>query len=196
MHFALDGLEGLDQRFLDKIEVNAKTECWEWTACKNTKGYGSFGVSKKTVLAHRYAYEHIVGPIPNGLELDHHRLNPGEGSARCSRSCVNPGHLEAVTHSENVKRGRSGEYQRIKTHCSKGHEFTEDNTYLRPTGGRQCMECQRQSKRDRYVPSDRLPKTHCPQGHEYSALNTSVQKNGAKRCRQCSHDAYIRRRDG
>ena len=114
--------------------------CWEWTGAK-WKGYGQFGTQItpgkwRNVKAHRFAYEMFVGPIPEGLQLDHLCRNPG---------CVNPDHLEPVTNRENGLRGTSPAAVHAKaTHCVNGHEFTPENTY-RPPGKneRACRECQR-----------------------------------------------------
>lgn len=83
------------------------------------------------VPAYRFAYEFLVGPIPDGLELDH----------LCRvRLCVNPAHLEPVTHAENNKRAGVA-----KTHCKWGHPYNEANTYRRRDrpGNRQCRVCAR-----------------------------------------------------
>lgn len=109
--------------------------CWLWLAAKN-KGYGCFGVTGKMVLAHRYAYELAIGPIPSGLTIDHLCRTP---------SCVNPAHLEPVTHRENVLRGVGPTAQQArKTHCLPGgHPLSGDNLYLRPNGKRECRTCRR-----------------------------------------------------
>lgn len=83
---------------------------------------------------HRLAYVRWVGPIPDGLELDH----------LCRvRSCCRPSHLEAVTHRENTLRSPITPAARNakKTHCDYGHEFTVENTYRMRAGGRSCRAC-------------------------------------------------------
>lgn len=108
--------------------------CIEFIGATNGRGYGQVRINGKTVYAHRLAYESEVGPIPEGLTLDH----------LCRNSlCVNVDHLEAVTQRVNVLRGESliAKYAR-RTHCSQGHEYAGDNLYIHPTGARVCRTCQ------------------------------------------------------
>ena len=117
--------------------ANLESGCIEWVGGKFSNGYGAFhpgpsalipGAQKK-ILAHRWAYEHAVGPVPDGMQLDHLCRN---------RSCVNPDHLEPVTPAENQARAAKA---RI-TECPQGHPYTEENTLL-SNGGRhrRCRAC-------------------------------------------------------
>lgn len=116
-------------------------DCWLWVASLSHHGYGRFWDGNRMVKAHRFAYKLLVGPIPDGLELDH-VLAWG-----CTnRHCVNPSHLESVTGTENIRRGDCTRFQSGKTHCPAGHPYDEANTYRR-CGSRYCRTCRRTRKR-------------------------------------------------
>ena len=124
------------QRFVNKIDHDANTFCWNWTACKDKDGYGVFGFRGKNVRAHRFAYEYWNKQIPQGLQIDHLCRN---------RKCVNPTHLETVTLGENVRRSPS--FNRQKTHCPYGHEYTSENTRIHH-GTRECRTCENKRSRN------------------------------------------------
>lgn len=110
------------------------TDCWEWLGGKDKDGYGQFCLNYKNIRTHRVSYELYKGKISNNLTIDHLCRNP---------SCVNPEHLEAVTMRENVLRGDTlASKNHNKTHCIRGHEFNEKNTYFYKNH-RRCNECHR-----------------------------------------------------
>ncbi|KKK79382.1 hypothetical protein LCGC14_2834040, partial [marine sediment metagenome] len=108
------------ERFFTKVRFTKS--CWLWQAATLRHGYGVFTLQGRSILAHVYAYELCVGPVPEGLELDH--------TCRI-RNCVYPWHVEPVTRRVNQHRGMSfsGVNSR-KTHCENGHRFDEANTYI------------------------------------------------------------------
>lgn len=120
-------------RLADKFTVG--DGCWEWTAAKDADSYGTFGVNNRGRLSHRIIYELLVGPIGEGLTLDH----------LCRvRHCVRPDHLEPVTNRENILRGESNAAVNArKTECPYGHRYDEGHVYVRPNGGRECRTCSR-----------------------------------------------------
>ena len=132
-------------RFMSYVDRSPGT-CWLWTGSINRGGYGRFKApAGRSVLAHRWAYERFIGPIPEGLELDH----------LCRvRHCVNPYHLEPVTTRENMMRGDTFQSANArKTHCPQGHEYTPENTMwiTNKPGykGRRCRICNRERGRKR-----------------------------------------------
>lgn len=168
-------------RFWAKVDV---ADCWRWTAAKTPDGYGIFRLTRgKQVRAHRWSYEHLVGPIPATLTVDH----------LCRvRSCVNPDHMDLVPPGTNTLRGYGPSAQnRRREHCARGHEFTQGQNQ------RVCRTCQREhvnawkarQRRAAGVPVGKGAKwkaqTHCAQGHPFDEVNTYLSKEGYRRCRMC-----------
>lgn len=136
-----DLVAGFLARVRDGDTAYDGTLCMEWQAGRRGR-YAEFADGTPGgVSAHRWAYEHFVGPIADGLVLDHLCRNT---------SCVNPRHLEPVTQQENVLRGSApAAINAAKSHCVNGHEFTAENTYLRPNGWRICRICRALADRKR-----------------------------------------------
>jgi hypothetical protein len=171
---------------------NVKGPCWIWQGRLNPDGYGQAAELRRRGLpgsAHAVAYVLLKGPVPKGLELDH----------LCRvRACINPDHLEPVTHHENMRRG----VQATKTHCKRGHEFTPENTKITinqcGNPGRACLACAKIAEEKRYTKHPRPPATHCANGHPFDEHNTHLftDKKG-KLHRQClaCHREYDKRRN-
>lgn len=141
------------ERLLLQIDQRSPDECWPWQGYIGPSGHGRLGwKGRSSYLAHRAAYETLVGPIPGGLPLDHTCHNgsgcPG-GDGCLHRRCCNPAHLEPVTLLENVRRGESfAAKKRRQTHCIHGHEFTGENTLIGARGMRVCRVCLRRRRRE------------------------------------------------
>jgi hypothetical protein len=128
----------LGERLFSKINRTDSPDsgldgCWEWTAARDPRGYGRVHVTGKRgmALAHRVVYEFLRGPIPSGLELDHLCRRP---------CCVNPDHLEPVSHRVNSLRSSSPQAENArKTECKHGHPLDG----VMKNGRRYCKTCSR-----------------------------------------------------
>ncbi|MGH2350320.1 MAG: HNH endonuclease signature motif containing protein [Chloroflexota bacterium] len=145
--YHLGSVRPVEERFWAKVDKNGPLPdyrpdlgpCWLWLA-GTRKGYGEFSVgtyaNQRIETAHGLAYQWLVGPIPEGLVLDH--------LCRVTR-CVNPAHLEPVTELENFR--RSPLHPSKVKHCPNGHPYDEANTYWYLGKHRQCRACNREYRR-------------------------------------------------
>lgn len=128
-------MKSIEERLLNKIEIDIKTGCWNWTGSLN-KGHGKLRVGKKIVPAHRVSYELYIGPIPEGMTLDHFVCD--------NRKCVNPLHVRPASWRENVLRSDTIASRNLaKTKCPEGHDYD----YICPQGKRYCKKCRAKSAR-------------------------------------------------
>lgn len=125
----------LPARFWSKVELGPTPEdrpdlgpCWIWTRALNSRGYGQWAVDGVSKSVHRIVHEVFIGPIPDGLTIDH--------LCRVT-NCANPHHVEAVTSAENNRRKPAS----LVTQCPEGHPYDEANTIVSSHGTRSCREC-------------------------------------------------------
>ncbi|MEU5477448.1 HNH endonuclease [Streptomyces mirabilis] len=112
--------------------------CWVWLGGRAGTGYGQFRWQGRDWPAHRVVYEFFIAEIPDGLDLDH----------LCRvRHCVNPWHMDPVTRRVNIIRGDAPKLKRAKTHCPRGHPYSDVNTYVY-RGRRSCRACRRERYRE------------------------------------------------
>lgn len=130
----------INQKILFNSICDIKTKCWNWTSY-NHGGYGIIKINKKNIRAHRMSYEIFVKKIDKNMQINHLCHN---------RLCINPNHLEELSHAENGSREKAKHYNSQLTHCRRGHEYTKDNTkfIMRPYGHngwamRECLECRK-----------------------------------------------------
>lgn len=171
-------------RFWQFVTKDEATGCWLWTGSLNDAGYGKLGAGngrKGWVRAHRFAYEHYIGPIPAGLHLDH----------LCRiRSCVNPEHLEPVTSRENSLRSPICQtaINAAKTHCKQGHSF-ERHGYVSSNGSRRCRAC-RSNYLNEYRYARRRAEGRCIRGPRRYTPIPADPDAPAKTCPNREHSTH------
>ena len=125
-------------RIFEKCIAGDRQGCLIWTGARSgyEQNYGCVFIEYSTKLVHKYVYEQLIGPVPDGLELDH---------IVCDNSlCVMPFHMKPVTCRDNVLRSNNPcAINARKIHCPYGHMYDEYNTYIRPSrpNNRECKIC-------------------------------------------------------
>ena len=183
-------IEGVMSRLIIREPTDLPTGCWDWPGRRCTGHYGQISMAMKLVMIHRVVYEHLRGPVPDGLELDHQCRN---------RICANPDHLRLVTREQNI--GNPQPYTvppridlMVKGKCTHGQRRVID-----------CILCQRERgrrfrERQRELHPPKGPQTHCLRGHPFEGANLRIYqgkgKKGSQRyCRACDRIRAKRKRD-
>jgi hypothetical protein len=123
--------------------------CWEWQGSRRDTGYGRCKWNGVLREAHRMSYEHYVGPIPEGLVLDHYK-HPQDGCI--GPSCCNPAHVRPASRRENTLRSDTPAARQLaQTECVHGHKYTPENTIYDKRGRRNCRICKNARERKRYA---------------------------------------------
>jgi hypothetical protein len=139
-------------RFWAKVDKRGPDECWPWTAGLASTGYGAFGVGKRYISAHCFAYEAANGPVMAGWTVDHdcHTRDKNCPGGVCRhRLCVNPAHLVAMPRGRNTLLGKTRPAENVlKTECPNGHPYDEANTYWYGRS-RACRICHANRERER-----------------------------------------------
>lgn len=181
---AADILPDFLSRRVSEHDRGHDSPCFEWSGALHL-GYAWVWFEGQPQLGHRLAYEHAIGPIPDGLVIDHLCRN---------RCCINPRHLEPVTHAVNIRRSHPNYSTDDMSVCPRGHPLTEGwfyrskNTYV-------CVRCKR-GKSGRPYRGPISERTTCPQGHPYEGANLYMTKGGSKVCRACKNAKERERRKG
>ncbi len=130
----------LDEKLRLNHVVDPETGCWRWSRARTAGGYGHLRIARANVYVHRIAYELWIGPIGDGMTIDH------VYARGCRyRDCMNPAHLEAVTHAENMARTATV-FLPGATHCGRGHDLAAE-LVVKPSGQKVCNGCRRDQRR-------------------------------------------------
>jgi hypothetical protein len=200
--------------------------CWHWTGEVTATGYGRYSVAARQSPrrparnwpAHRFAYEHVNGPLPRKgepghMQVDHechNRSKECQGGPTClHRRCVNPAHLAAKTPKRNIHASQHtvASRNRAKTHCERGHPLSGNNVRYY-YGKRTCYECHlattNEARRQRKAAEReegwerrywQHEVTHCPKGHPYVGDNLYTAPDGARGCKTCRNARAVVHRE-
>ena len=198
-------------RLRESCAVDAKTGCWMWFKMLDRDGYPRMKTgshrdrTRKHSGAHRISYETFIGPIPEGLVIDHICRN---------RACINPRHLRVVSPRRNSIENSvaTPAINAAKTHCKRGHPLIGENLWVNSHGERQCRTCERMRGRNREAKRRKLAgivavgkgglrklQTHCKNGHKFTPENTYTRINPStgyamRKCKACILASNAKRR--